>query len=531
MLKKAVLIMLLVAAAAMAWEQLEDVPSPAKVDTGTHITWGAGKVWGMFPTRDTESPETYVAYYDTVTYWHLLDESMEYDYLYYTSLTFQWQETPTLFGIGATYDDYDSAYYPSLYWYSLSDSSWDSEEIEEFSLGLGSCIAYVPNSSWNVWSYAVPGWIYCLPGGDTSFWRYHIPAESIPDISQYGYYPGPNAIIADQTPPFQWSPYGQPTQYRIKVSTDSTFSGAPPIIDTVLSVPEYEPPTKLENDTYYWRSAYRTGVTWSWSGTHNFVLQGGWVQVPEDVPQDVGRGAAMAFDEDALVDSFLIVLPGGGSRKFYGYNLESHGWDTLENAPTGVRAGTSLTTHDPAGEWAAHPCAAFGGSDTLDFPYHYHPGWGDSAWVPFDTTDTTDPLWNAPFPEHLGAEASMVAGTNHMNYLVVGQNNFYRLEPPPESRGGGQAGMIQSGKAKAHVVSGIDGVEVEYQLSVAARVRATVYDAVGRQVSMLDAGEQKAGTHRLSLNRDREGRKLSAGAYFVMLETGSERAGLKAAVK
>jgi YD repeat-containing protein len=63
------------------------------------------------------------------------------------------------------------------------------------------------------------------------------------------------------------------------------------------------------------------------------------------------------------------------------------------------------------------------------------------------------------------------------------------------------------------------------------RLRATLHDAVGRLVGVLDAGEQQAGTHRLSWDRDNEGRKLSAGAYFVLLDMGMEKARLKAVVK
>ena len=64
-----------------------------------------------------------------------------------------------------------------------------------------------------------------------------------------------------------------------------------------------------------------------------------------------------------------------------------------------------------------------------------------------------------------------------------------------------------------------------------ARVRAFLHDAVGRRVSMFDVGEQKAGMHRLSWNCDQEGRKLNAGAYFVLLDMGVEKATLKAIIR
>jgi len=44
-------------------------------------------------------------------------------------------------------------------------------------------------------------------------------------------------------------------------------------------------------------------------------------------------------------------------------------------------------------------------------------------------------------------------------------------------------------------------------------------------------GSQQPGTHRLGWNQDRGGRKLAAGAYFVLLEIGAEQARLKAVVR
>ncbi|HUW10562.1 MAG TPA: hypothetical protein VM537_12595, partial [Anaerolineae bacterium] len=45
-----------------------------------------------------------------------------------------------------------------------------------------------------------------------------------------------------------------------------------------------------------------------------------------------------------------------------------------------------------------------------------------------------------------------------------------------------------TGTARAQVIASHDGIEVEYQLPAAACVRATVHDAVGRQLGVLDAG-------------------------------------------
>ncbi|MBM3332963.1 hypothetical protein FJY68_14145 [candidate division WOR-3 bacterium] len=93
------------------------------------------------------------------------------------------------------------------------------------------------------------------------------------------------------------------------------------------------------------------------------------------------------------------------------------------------------------------------------------------------------------------------------------------------------AGVMPKGNTRARVINGRDGIEVEYQLSTSARVKASVFDATGRQFGKLDAGAQKPGLHRLSWGQDAAGRKLSAGAYFVRIDIGSEHATLKAVVR
>jgi hypothetical protein len=93
-------------------------------------------------------------------------------------------------------------------------------------------------------------------------------------------------------------------------------------------------------------------------------------------------------------------------------------------------------------------------------------------------------------------------------------------------------GQLSSGtcaaRTRARVITRSSGFGVEYQLSKTARVRAMLHDAVGRQVGLLDVGEQSPGLHRLSWSADGEGRKLSAGAYFVLLDMGKEQTRLKA---
>jgi hypothetical protein len=83
----------------------------------------------------------------------------------------------------------------------------------------------------------------------------------------------------------------------------------------------------------------------------------------------------------------------------------------------------------------------------------------------------------------------------------------------------------------AHVVSRYDDIQVEYQLPAAAHVRVTLHDAVGRLVGVLDVGQQPAGVHKLSWKSNGRGKKLSAGAYFLLLDMGKEQARLKAVLR
>jgi hypothetical protein len=149
-----------------------------------------------------------------------------------------------------------------------------------------------------------------------------------------------------------------------------------------------------------------------------------------------------------------------------------------------------------------------------------------------------DSCYNSRFPTRLGAGASIVYGTNKNLYLIVGsdgsgnpRNNFYWLQPPGLVMDGSQNSVSRDEISRAHIISRYDDVQVEYQLPASAHVRATLHDAIGRQVASLDAGEQPRGAHRLSWDRDGEGRKLSAGAYFVLLGMGKEQARLKAVVR
>ncbi len=60
--------------------------------------------------------------------------------------------------------------------------------------------------------------------------------------------------------------------------------------------------------------------------------------------------------------------------------------------------------------------------------------------------------------------------------------------------------------------------EIAFRLSESARVKLTVYDALGREISVLEDGMKNAGFHISSF----EASQLSSGVYFYRLEVGSQ---------
>ena len=65
-------------------------------------------------------------------------------------------------------------------------------------------------------------------------------------------------------------------------------------------------------------------------------------------------------------------------------------------------------------------------------------------------------------------------------------------------------------------------VQLTYELEAAARTRIDLFDASGRLVRTFMVGEQEAGAHDFLWDgRDRRGRELPAGAYFLTLRAGN----------
>lgn len=508
---KATICVIIAVTAATAWDSLDPVPAPASCGNGAHITVGANSIWGVFPT--SANGVTYAGHYGPLTspspQW-VVDDGHTIDYLTNTSATFQSVENEALWVIG------HAGIGDMMYYYDISNNQWHSYALP-FTLDVGASIAYAPNGGYHQQLYPVPGWIYILDQGNYGrLWCYSL-ATSLPNVTLDGIYPAQGAIIADSTPLFQWG--GVATdQYRLQVSTDSTFTST--VIDLTESEAQHQATSALANGTYFWHSAARIADAWSWSGVHHFEISAGWVSVV-NVGLAGGEGAAIAYDADRFGHRSILVLTGGGTKNFTERDIDGNAWNPRGNTPKFVNAGTSLTTLDGTGQSSNFPWVAFGGSATTDRPYYYDP-FHVPTWVLF-------PDEGEEFPENLGSTASMTCGTSIYMYLLFGNNHFWRMDPPLDD--GGLGAATRTANSRAHTVAYGNAVEVEYQLPTCARVRATLHDAVGRQVGVLDAGEQQPGVHRLNWIRDGEGRRLSAGAYFVLLDMGGVQARLKAVVR
>ncbi|MBM3331606.1 hypothetical protein FJY68_07100, partial [candidate division WOR-3 bacterium] len=94
MLKHTIVCVMLLAAAAIAWDQLDPVEYPAEVQAGSAITYGDGKIWGIFPDP-SDSSSTYFEYYDPYDAggprWVYPGEAYDLCFLGDPAITFNWR--------------------------------------------------------------------------------------------------------------------------------------------------------------------------------------------------------------------------------------------------------------------------------------------------------------------------------------------------------------------------------------------------------------------------------------------------------
>jgi len=566
MLKKLTVVcgLLLAATAAMAgrpWPWVELDPTPYPVGYDAHITCGADRIWGMFNSGDTETfvYDYYPLSTDTLVppdigEWHP-NEWDEAPFSFgcaatFTGMTFDWQHNTLWVIVGDTTDQSEYGGPDGSLWQYDPGSGWWDFDIEddtsfpedfEFFLDSGACITYAPNPAYSAMNQ-VDGYIYCLPGLSRESWRFSIEPDS--DIVSSGIFPPNGSTIADQTPLFRWT--GGSIVYRLQVATSPLFGLGSIVMDTVVSATECQTQSKLADTLYYWRTGTPNGLDWTWASALSFTEEGGWAEL-DPINDKVYAGAAMAYYAGHIVwggEPRVYALTGGTDPGTGFFNIgldEDDNWVRLvdDPAPKPAWPGTSLTT-SPTGSVGWCLVAVFGGSvQYADQQYGYEPGDQGRGWFRYPN-EVVDPL-----PQTIGPGGTCVLGPSPWTYLVAGAKlypyeptyDFYAIDPKykkpkkDKDEGGSQAGDVLAGTARARVLASHDGIEVEYQLPAAARVRATLHDAVGRQVGVLDIGMQEPGTHRLSWNQDRGGRELASGAYFVLLDMGVEKATLKAIIR
>jgi hypothetical protein len=447
-----------------------------------------------------------------------------------TGIAFQWVERPVVWAMGK-----DNPGISRLYQYDVRTGVTTQETLNSrFMLDIGAAITFVPNEGYHPYYWPTAGALYFLPGDGKTFWRRWVTAKDMPDPFIYGYeYPGDGVTIFDQTPTFRWTP-SESQQYRLQVATDLNFTNN--VIDTVVPTSECQSTVELDSGTYYWRVA--TWVQGSGGGDSTWAF----INLPlctyvhpsynrlDSLDVNARSGAKLAYFLDTCDYEHQAVLAiyGGTSRCFAEYDIEQNSWTRLCNVPKDMDNSASLTT-DAAVGGKERIYTAFDDDVENGCPHYYRAG-QYNEWGVIDDDDP-DPLYNTHFPDDINAGSSMAIGADDMMYLTTGSAHKFYGVSISRFPGGQQARVMPSGKAKAQVITVRDGVEVEYQLPAAAHVRASLHDALGRRVSTLDAGVQNAGTHRLSWNANKEGRKLSAGAYFVLLDMGAEQVRLKTVVE
>jgi hypothetical protein len=186
MLRVALCCVMIAATAAMAdpwpWIPLESTPGYCPVGHDARITYGASRIWGVFPDSVSPTPpQTWLSYYPTPggdpsgQEWSTPQLVPIYGYLYHTGLTFQWPQGGDPYCALYLIED-DNTGQTCLLWHPPT-GGWTIYGITEFSLGDGACIVFAPNPAYGA-LYQVPGYIYCLPGNGTEFWRYDIDPPS-----------------------------------------------------------------------------------------------------------------------------------------------------------------------------------------------------------------------------------------------------------------------------------------------------------------------------------------------------------------
>lgn len=338
-------------------------------------------------------------------------------------------------------------------------------------------------------------------------------------------FPEDSAILATTRPVFNWTWTSGANCFRIQIDDNSNFIS--PAVDVEATTDEYRATSDLADGTYYWRTMYRVGLSWSdWGTTRMFKLENGWEDMA-DATDDISEGAAMCYSEHLGAES-LWVLGGGVAKTFYNYYVNTDEWHTVAPTDSNQRWGASIVTGRANAELWAN-CGAgnnapfkrdsyvnryLPSSNSWNSRYKPLPGWDGS---PRDTAYCM--AGSALAYEPLGASEGylylMAAGERRPNFWV---------RHLTDDDDGGQASSIVPLASPLTVLSDAAGYRVQFLVAKPGLVSARVFDAAGRLARNLDMPEQATGTRTLAWDMtDAAGRRVPTGAYFLTLAQGSAR--------
>ncbi|MCX6841278.1 MAG: hypothetical protein NTX53_03195 [candidate division WOR-3 bacterium] len=374
--------------------------------------------------------------------------------------------------------------------------------------------------------HAMPGWLYAIGRGASAYvfnlYRYWIPNPG--DAAVMGYNPGNTAVIADATPHFVWPSVPSALEYRIKVSSELSFSAVEldtVTVDTTFQVPVTLP---LTNGQQYWQTWSRGALgNWTAGPVLQFSLSAGWdsiTRIPIQYLDFPMTGATLVY---------TCMGPTWPKAESLWYTSgTASGWDTMMLA---------YSIHN--GNW---PDAVFyPQSRSLDHqdnimasaPSEYGLEQSNQIYAVLDTNDTVGHHWkldlaaeewrslqtSTPFPVGAGMFCRLVFDAElDTLYATAGAgSSLFYARCPGSGDGQQQAGAngpLLPGLA-ATARSGV--VSVRYSLSAPERARLDIFDPVGRKVLSRDMGVQAAGEHYEQVTQSELGTQRQVARAGILL--------------
>jgi hypothetical protein len=369
--------------------------------------------------------------------------------------------------------------------------------------------------------YAIPGWLYAIGAGGNYkdyIYRYSIPNPG--DAAVDGYNPGNTAVIADATPHFVWPSVPGALEYRIKVSSESSFSAVEldtVTVDTTFQVPATLP---LTNGQQYWQTWSRGDLgNWTTGPVSQFTLSAGWESLTE-IP-------ILPSDFPVQGASLVYTCMGPTWPKAESLWFNTCGWDSFNHV---------YSIHDStwvASEYFHCHFKQTGNNNMMaSAPSEYGLEQSNQIYAVLDTAHThwkrdlaaVPPGWQYiafPFPVTQGQFCRLVYDAElDTLYATAGvDTNLFYARCPGSSSEGGQAGAGGQACPRLSATATGVGVLIRYALSAPERARLDIFDPVGRKVLSRDMGVQPAGEHCEQITQSSLG--THAGILLLRLTHGT----------